>query len=138
MPVIIKKSGSNDRLTLRISSKDKFSLELLAQKKGLTLSALFLQLIEKPLKAELTITPAGEKNSVYIPDAAYDPLAPDRLVKLAMIAPELLTESEQVIWKVIKEDMDYWKNENPVLKPIRDSWLVIQNEAKNLLEQHSN
>jgi|GEM_PF-3743180 len=142
MAVTIKsksRAEQGDRLTLRISSKDKFALELLAQKEGLSLSALFMKTIERPLKEGLTISKqSGDHNEkVYVPDEAYDPLIPDRLVRLASIAPEFLTDREQVAWKVIKETPAYWSKSTPDYKKIREKWESIQTVTNKLLDQYS-
>lgn len=127
------------RLALRISAKEKFALELLAQKEGLTLSTIVMKALERPLKEGLTISKSNKKNSesIYIPDEAYDPLIPDRLVRLALVAPELLTDSEKVIWKVIQENTIYMNNGLPDFKAIRDKWKSIQAEAKELHNQYA-
>ena len=128
-----------DRLTLRIAAKDKFALELLAQKEGLTLSTLVMKSLERPLREGLTVSKKQGKRTVkiYIPDAAFDPLTPDRLVNLALVAPELLTDREKVIWKVIKENPAFMHENSPDFKSIRLRWESIQTEADELLDKHS-
>ncbi|BCR05314.1 hypothetical protein DESUT3_23830 [Desulfuromonas versatilis] len=128
-----------DRLALRISAKDKFALELLAQKKGTTVSALILDAIRVPLEQGLTIIKreGGVEVEAYIPDEVYDPLEPDRIVKLALIAPEFLSDLEQVIWKVIQEDPAYTGEDGPKFKAIRDRWESIKSTADDLLKLHS-
>lgn len=134
------RAEKSDRLALRISAKNKFALELLAQKEGLSLSTLFMQILEKPLKEGLTISKQNGRQTrqIFIPDEAYDPLIPDRLVKLAMIAPELLNDREKVIWKVIQEKSAYYSDGSPNFKVIRDGWESIQIDAEELLKKHSN
>ena len=140
-PVKWRKSNPDkaERLGLRISAKDKFALELLALKKGTTVSALVMEAVRDPLVNGLTTTArvGGEEKVVYIPDEAYDPLVPDRTVKLAMVAPDLLSDREQVIWKVIQEDPAYIGEEGPNYKAIRDRWDSIESTADDLLGIHS-
>lgn len=128
-----------DRLALRINARDKFALELLAQKKGTTVTALVMEFIRKPLEKELTVTRNlnGNEETLYIPDEVYDPLLPDRTVKLAQVAPELLSDNEKVIWKVIQENPAYMLDGVPRLKAIRERWESIKSYADELLGKHS-
>ena len=143
MAVYIKrqsKAEKGDTLSLRISSKDKFALDLLAQKQGLTLSAAVMQALQEPLREHLTvvISEGRSKKNVYLPDVAFDPLTSDRIVKLAMVAPEMLTVRQQVEWKVIQENPTYWgKSNTPKLDVIRNSWEEIQSKAEHLLAEHA-
>lgn len=134
-----KTSADKDqRLTLRISGKDKFAFELLARKEGLSLSALFKKILDESLKKGLTLPRSdNSKEQVYIPDIAYDPLVPDRLVKLAQASPDLLTDREQVIWKVIQENPAYWSNNSPDFSSIRNRWSSIQSDSEAMLDQFS-
>ena len=127
-------TDKKDRITLRVSGRDKFALELLARKKKTTLSALVLELCEPAPKEELT-TP-NRKEKIYIPVAAYNPLAPDRLVKLAQVAPDLLDDREQVLWTAIQENSDYWDGDEPKFTMIRELWDYIEKEADNLTSLH--
>jgi hypothetical protein len=66
----------------------------------------------------------------YLPDLAWDPYYPDRLVKLAMYAENLLEYDEQVIWKTIKEQSSYWNFNQPIFERIRGGWEEISKQAK--------
>lgn len=128
-----------ERLALRINAKDKFALELLAQKQGTTVSALIMESIRRPLEEGLTVTKTGcgENKTIYLPDEAYDPLLPDRTIKLALVAPEFLSDYEQIIWKVVQEDPAYMGEGVPNFKAIRDRWESIKSTADDLLKLHS-
>jgi len=132
----LRKAGSdkNDRITLRISGRDKFALELLARKRKTTLSALVLELCSPAMKEGLTVN--NRKETIYIPAAAYDPLAPDRLVKLAQLAPELLDDREQVLWTAIKENSDCWDGTVPDFSIIRELWEFINKDADLLIKDY--
>jgi len=134
------KAERGDTLTLRISSKDKFALELLAQKNDSTLSYIVMEALRKPLKDGLTIErgKGRQKNRIYVPDIAYDPLLPDRLVKLSMAAPKLLSDRQQVEWKIIQENSGYWTtNGSPEYKKIRDAWDDIQKLTDEALDTYA-
>ena len=136
-----KKSSpaKHDRLTLRLSAKERFSLELLALKEGITLSRLLMRIAEPAIREGLTIEKVkGRPNEkIFIPDEAFDPLEPDRIVKLAMIEPNLLSDMNAVIWKVIQEDQTYWTAENPDFDSIRNNWDSINKSAQELIEKFS-
>ena len=129
-----KSAEKNNRLTLRISGRDKFALELLAQNKKTTLSALVLELCGPELRKELTFNKRNEE--IYIPAAAYATLAPDRLVKLAQVAPEYLDDREQVLWTIIQENPKYWKGKVAKYSVIRQKWEAIQRDADYLIKIH--
>ncbi len=136
-----KKSSpaKNDRLTLRLSAKERFAIELLALKEGVTVSRLLMRIAEPALKLGLTKekVKGNHREKIYIPDEAFDPLDPDRLVKLALIEPNLLTDMNAVIWKVIQEEPKYWTDDEPYLKEIRNNWSAIEDKANELIKKFS-
>ncbi len=130
----------SETLTLRVSGRTKLAIELLAQKEGTTLSAIVMEAMEQPIKDGLTVfkvAPNGTQEQVFLPDLIYDPLEPDQEVKLAVNAPELLTDRQRVVWKVIIEDRKYsTKNGDPNISAIRSDWLKIQRAADQLTKAH--
>ena len=133
------KAEKGDTLTLRISAKDKYALELLSNIQDRSLSSIVMEALRDPLKNGLTIESKGgsSRGSTYIPDASYHPLLPHRIVNLALIAPEFLTNREQVIWTVIQENPAYLKKGTPDFKRIKEQWESIESEADHLLDRHS-
>ena len=141
MPVIFRRAKS-DRLNLRIAPRAKFGLELLAKKERKTPSAIFeealTRLFEERLREERRVP--GEQGTVQVSllDETWDALAPDRLVKLARLAPEYLDDKERAIWTVIRERADCWRDketESPNMPAIREAWSSIEAEADRYLEQ---
>ncbi|MEO5355047.1 MAG: hypothetical protein H7835_17810 [Magnetococcus sp. XQGC-1] len=69
----------------------------------------------------------------YLPDRVWDPVEPDRLVKLAQNRPDLLTHHEQLMWKAIRENHDWCRTLGakyaPNIKAIRRDWAAIQRQA---------
>jgi len=130
----------SETLTLRVSGRTKLAIELLAQKEGTTLSAIVMEAMEQPIKDGLTVfkeAPNGTQERVFLPDVIYDPLEPDQEVKLAVYAPELLTDRQRVVWKVITEDRKYsTKKGDPNISAIRGDWLKIQRTADQLTKAH--
>lgn len=140
---IVKKARGEDRLSLRLSSKSKFSIELLARAKETSLSSLVLGALELKSRKELTRTVThkdGSEDKTYLPDVIWDPLIPDRLVKLATFAPNLLTDRERVVWTVIGENGRFWitgsEPRTPRLDVIRTQWDQIQSDADALMGKH--
>ncbi len=134
------KAERGDTLTLRMPVKDKFALELLGTIQDRTLSSIVIEALQEPLRNGLTIKKkkGNKTESVYLPDVVFDPLVPDRLVKLAMTAPNFLSQRDQVAWKVISENPAFWSDREPKFNAIRDRWDSIQSETDELLDQFSN
>jgi hypothetical protein len=87
-------------VTLRLNPKTRFGLELLSRKQYRTLSSVI----------EWSINEATAREHDGIPelDNIWDVEEADRLVKLALTYPNLLTYEEQKIWKIITENATYW------------------------------
>ena len=74
---------------------------------------------------------------VFLPTVCWDELYPDRVVKIALHAPELLDRNESVYWKVIEENKDFWKGKQvPNFQKIRSEWSKIALAAMKMLEEH--
>ncbi len=142
MAVTIRRKSKAEKgatLTLRISGKDKFALDLLSNIQDRSLSSIVMEALREPLRAGLTMEKkeGRGKKAIYIPDVTYDPLLPHRIVNLALTAPELLTNREKVIWTVIQENPTYMNKGTPNLKRIKERWESIETEADELLDNHS-
>lgn len=142
MPITVIKKGKSDRLNLRISPKLKYGLELLARKEGKTLSALIEEVTSPVVVERLTEQrkKPGDRvqQEVSILDESWHTLAPDRLVKLAQLAPEYLSDREQTIWTVIGEHAGYWRDETsqvPDMGAIRGNWEAIELQADEYLKK---
>jgi hypothetical protein len=128
------KADKDERLAIRVSAKDKFAIELLAQKLGKTISALAKEALEKSLKdPENGLLINHESQQAYLPDLCWDPIESDRFVKLAMHAPHLLNNNDILRWKVITESKMYMRAEGkPEFKKIRADWQKITLKATEL------
>lgn len=135
-----KIAEKDERLAIRVSAKDKFAIELYAQKHGKTISAVAKEAIDAVLKhpdTGLFTTSADGRETVYVPDTCWDPLAPDRLAKLGLYAPGLLNDQDRLLWKVIEEDRQYWQaNGELKFSAVREDWIKIQEKATQLLTNH--
>jgi hypothetical protein len=88
-------------VTLRLDPKTKFGLELLSRKQYRSLSSV----------VEWAINYALQNGTEGIEDLdnIWDVEEADRLVKLAILQPNLLSYEEQLVWKIIKEHGYFWK-----------------------------
>jgi|APSaa5957512535_1039671.scaffolds.fasta_scaffold58521_2 hypothetical protein len=130
----ISRADKDERIAIRVSAKDKFAIELLAQKLGKTISALAKEALEKSLKdPESGLLISRGSKQAYLPDLCWDPIESDRLVKLAMHAPHLLTNNDMLRWKVIAESKIYMSTDGkPNFKKIRGDWQKITLKATEL------
>ena len=127
-------------LTVRLSPKMKFGLELLSRKQHRSLSAIVQHLLDRELRENLKVakdvddgTGGWREEHVRLLDLAWDPYEPDRLVKLGMHSPDLLDVDEELKWKVIQDDYKrYWHTGGkPNYKAIRDDWSDISKKAED-------
>ena len=128
MPIKIRKM--DETLTVRLDGQTRFALELLARAKQQSISNLIVGEMRKLAERELPKRKIGEREySLY--GVVWDVFPQDRLVKLALHAPELLTEDEQKIWRVISEDRTYLpKRDKPDFAAIRKDWNLIQEKVR--------
>jgi hypothetical protein len=99
-------------VTVRLDPKLKYLAELAGRKHRRALSSYIEWATEQSLSRVLL-----EENSsggVSVADAErkyslWDLDEPDRVVRLALNYPELLTHEEQVVWKLIRENGLLWR-----------------------------
>lgn len=102
-------------LTIRISPRTKFTLEMLARKQHRSVTAviewLTAQAAEEEFSFELnSVDPEGRpvvlKTSQL--DYLWDADEVERLVNLADRASSLMTYDEELIWKIIRLEESFW------------------------------
>jgi len=138
MPLTIKrKTEKEERLSLRVTARDKFAVDLYGRMTEKTISAIAKEALEMILKKpETGLYRKIEGEDKYLPDLCWDPLEPDRLLKLAKFAPDLMSDIEQVTWKVISGDATYFRDfEQTNLDAIRDNWDEIKLKAEELYKR---
>ena len=127
-------------VTVRLDPKLKYLAELAARKHRRPLSSFIEWAVEESLsKVVLKESNAG---SISVADAErmlnlWDLDEPDRIVRLAINFPDLLTLEEQMIWKLVRENGSLWRgsyeggdrewewkldNESIVWDNIREHW----------------
>ncbi len=118
-------------LTVRLDPKLKYGLEILSRKQHRNLSST--------VEWALNMVLGNASDGLPYLEEIWDVDEADRLVKLALYSPELLTYGEQKIWKLIKESGLCWgmhydcagvckwvtTNNNVDWKEIRDNWDIF-------------
>ena len=145
MPRQSKGETKAEVVTLRLTPKIRYGLEILARQQRRTLSSVAEWAFFQAFKSESIRSYAGDETTLEEAiDRLWDPLEPDRLVKLAQAHPSLLTYEEELIWKVIKEEPSFWSEPKmpggllgsdytpplPDMKRIRRLWAEITAAAK--------
>ena len=106
------KTGRSETVSVRLDPKLRYLTDLGARLHRRTLSSFIEWAIEDSLKRISFYQ--GDDSSRYssIMDEAeelWDTDEPERLVKLALRHPSLLTHEEQVLWKLIRENGYLWR-----------------------------
>lgn len=129
--------GKTESITMRLSPKLKFGLELLARQRQQPVSVIATELFEAAIREQLTwqspisVQPGGRPISLL--DHVWDPLEPDRLLKLAEAAPQLLSDDERLLQKVIQESPQYRAEGGaPAPAVVREHWKEISDAAARL------
>jgi len=113
-----KKSGVGGRMVrsetvgVRLDPKMRYMAEIGARIQRRSLSSFIEWTIENSLK-QITWPPQVDDDSdgESLQELTYklwDIDEPDRIVKLGLLYPELLTYEEQVVWKIVKETYFFW------------------------------
>jgi hypothetical protein len=149
MPRKAKGETKGEVVTLRLTPRTRYGLELLARQQRRPLSSVAEWAFHEVFKTESIAPSFGEEKTLKeAVDDLWDPLEPDRLVKLAQKYPSLLTYEEDLIWKVIKEEPSFWLKDDglpkgeplsisnwpptppqPDMKRIRRLWPAIKEAA---------
>lgn len=98
-------------VSVRLDPKLKYLAELAAREQRRALSSYIEWAVDQSLdKCELGYHPDGQVKTLA-DEAGYlwDVDEADRLVKLALRYPHLLTHEEQILWKLIKECGYVWR-----------------------------
>lgn len=127
-----------DALSIRINTKLKFTLELWARLEHKNISTVVSEALQAAVKerANKQAPLAGESRTwTELVDEVWNPLESDRLVRLATVAPEALSDHEHVVWSLIQENGKCFNRGKPDLAVIREAWDQFNAEAKSLLDK---
>lgn len=146
------KLARSEVVTVRLDPRLRYLADLAARKQRRTLSSYIEWAIEQSL-AQIRINQSQEspRSIADEGDELWDVDEPERFVKLASLHPDLLAHSEQVLWKLIRENRHVWRRpgEGPSLanlnvQNLREHWArfvaVAAGEASKsvLPDQHGN
>jgi predicted transcriptional regulator len=100
-------------VTVRLDPKLKYLAELAARKHRRPLSSYIEWAVEQSLSRVWLEEPYNNEG-VSVADAEraqhlWDLDEPDRVVRLALNYPDLLTHEEQLVWKLVRENGLVWK-----------------------------
>ena len=103
------KLSRSEIVTVRLDPKLRFAAELAARKQRRTLSSFVEWAIEQAVR-EVTVLNKDDirGNAWQAMMRVWDVDEADRLVKLAINFPELLTYDEERLWKLISEQPYFW------------------------------
>lgn len=114
------KSGA-ESLSIRISGRLKYALELIARQQRRTLSSLAEWAFEDLVRTQSLRDIHGETQSwAATTEQLWDPIEADRVVKLARHYPHLLTYEEDLIWKVIGDEERFWNFEKTPMRKLHE------------------
>lgn len=141
-----RKSASNPRsdlVAIRITPKMRFGLELLAKQYDRTLTDTVILAINNFFgteKAGLFLEPqVGYDRPVNVLDIVWSPQEHERFALVAIYYPELLSDNEDYLWRVIKRSDKYWKGRENRQRPTPDDfnfealledWKELKKQAK--------
>lgn len=151
------KLNRSETVTIRLDPKLRYLTELAARQQRRTASSFIEWAIERALgsvilreeydRHEGTITTSLAQEA----ETLWDTDEPDRIAKLGLHYPVLLTHDEQVLWKLIKEcgllwlgkhdKQGYWrwevKPDSLVFKTLREHWNTFQKVASGEADKSS-
>lgn len=121
------KLAKTENVQVRLNPLLKWKAELGARMHRQPLSAFLEWCVVHSLPD--VVTPQGDPVDV-VGDTTWDMEPADRLIRLAMGFPELLTYPESEIWKYVKETLAFWddEHERTVLKLdlVRACWPKLE------------
>ena len=109
-------------VTVRLDPKLKYLAELGARKHRRPLSSYIEWAVEQSLSRVWLEEPLNGGEGVSVADAErvqhlWDLDEPDRIVRLAISYPDLLTHEEQLVWKLVRENGLLWKGRHSGAPP---------------------
>lgn len=110
------KLNRSETVTIRLDPKLRYLTELAARKQRRTVSSFIEWAIQRALDSVILREAYDQYHGGTLEEslgdqseALWDTDEPDRLAKLGLHYPELLTHDEQVLWKLIRECGLLWK-----------------------------
>lgn len=98
-----------ETITLRLEPEVRYFAELAARKWRTTVSGFVERAIETAFSQVHLEGNGTPKTMAALRRVLWDVDAEDRFVKLALLYPDMLTYTEQRVWKMIRENVAFWK-----------------------------
>lgn len=138
----VEKIAALDRktesLSIRIDPRLRYALELLSRHQRRAVTGVVEWIIDRTLRDE-TVTLNG--NDASFADAMrhlWHPNELNRIVALALHAPELLTYEESRLWRVIYDSPTFWQGPNRRLNDLMASEMTKHwDKLKPLIVRHA-
>lgn len=147
----------SETVTVRFDPKLRHLAELAARKHRRTLSSYIEWAVEESLsrvqlRDENTDAFEPAVNLGAVADSLWDVDEADRLAKLALQFPELLTHEEQILWKLVRENGYFWlgRYDKPsgdwtwrvqldslIYPRLREHWATLNAIAKGEMDKSS-
>lgn len=151
------KLNRSETVTIRLDPKLRYLTELAARQQRRTASSFIEWAIERALNSvilreeydrhEGTITTSLAQEA----EALWDTDEPDRIAKLGLHYPALLTHDEQVIWKLVRECGYLWRGQHDqqghwqweltpdsfIFERLREHWDTFQQVASGEADKSS-
>lgn len=125
------KTVRTETVTVRLDPELRYLAEIAARVQRRTLSSYVEWAIIESLERVYVLQ---DTTITQMANRIWDVDEPDRFVKLALHAPDLLNYDEQVLWKVIREYPALWQG-----RRTRNDWESIISEASlnyQMLRKH--
>lgn len=126
MPKKAEGGPRNSVFSVRLPAKLRFGIELISRRLRIPMTDVIVEAIADALGSEnsgLFVDLPGEDLPVYLLARVWDEREAVRLVKLALVAPTLLTGSEAALWARIRAEPRYWdgnaKKDSPSIDDLR-------------------
>lgn len=141
-----------DAMTMRVEPETRYFAEIGARAYRTTVSG-FIDIVlgEAFGRVEVDTVGDGRRTLKDLRSKLWDVDPEDRVVKLALTCPELLTYQEQKVWKMIRETAVFWRGrwyseqmeeevwrvdlEHVRLPTVRRHWPLLQSIANDLADR---
>lgn len=137
MPRRLAVNPRTNVVTLRVSPKMRFGLELLAHERGETLTEVVTWAVSEMFATEqvgLLRFASGESMATRVLDRVWSPHEHERVVRLGMYFPEFMNDRQRYLWSRVRESRKYWKTGNAPSNPVPDDvdWPVVADDWPDL------
>ena len=104
------KLSRSETVTVRLDPKLRYLAEMAARRQRRTVSSYIEWAIENSFK-HFSLDLNDNRSLAEEAEALWDVDEADRLARLALRHPDLLTHDEQVLWKLIRENGYLWRGD---------------------------